>query len=230
MERRESGRCAPAREGCWLFLWAMGYHLSWLPAQRLVLPWWTSLLMPACWLLAFLLWCFMGGMAERLFLTVPRRLSRGRWLSLWPLVLFPGWNLWSGIGHWEAPQVVPALLAAIAEEFLFRGMLLSLWRTKYAKGGVFASAFLFAAYHALSPDSSGLQLLCALAAGVCYGEATLRAGSLLPAMLAHLAVNLTGTQGMGEGSGGLWFCAAVCLIWGLWGASKRGKDMLCDFT
>lgn len=231
MERRARNGTAPAREGFLFFLWAMGYHLAWLPVRWLVLPWWASLLLPVCWLLAFLLWCFMSRRAERLFLTVPRRLSRGCWLSLWPLALFPGWNLlWGDIGYWEASRMAPALLAAIVEEFFFRGVFLSLWGRGHGTGGVFASAVVFAAYHALSPDSSGIQLLCALAAGVCYGEATLRTESLLPAVLAHLAVNLTGARGMGEVNGGLWACAAVCLTWGLWGARKRKKEILCNST
>lgn len=227
MERRESGSCAPAREGFLLFLWAIGYHLSWFPAQWLALPWWASLMLPVCWLLALIRWCFTGGRAKRLFLTVPR----GSWHSLWPLALFPGWNLlWGGFGHWEASRVAPVLLAAIAEEFFFRGVLLSLWERAHTKGGIFVSALVFAAYHLLSPDSSGIQALCALTAGVCYGEATLRTGSLVPAMLAHLAVNLTGTQRMDAHNVGLWLCTAVCMIWGAWGASKRRKDMLCNFT
>lgn len=227
MEQREGRRCAPARDGPLFFLWAIGYHLSWLPAQWLAFPWWASLLLPVCWLLALIRWCFAGGRAKRLYLTVPR----GSWLSLWPLALFPGWNLlWGGPGHWEASRMAPALLAAIAEEFFFRGVILSLWEKAHARGGVFASALVFAAYHAVSPGRSGIQSLCALAAGVCYGEATLRTGSLVPAVLAHLAVNLTGAQGTDVGNVSLWLCAAVCLIWGLWGTSKRKKEILCNST
>lgn len=212
-----------AREELLFFLWAIGYQLSWMLPEWLALPG----VIPACCLAALLLWCFASGRAKCLFLTRPR----GHWVSLWPLALFPAWNLLRGSpGQWETARMLPLLLAAIAEELFFRGAVLSLWERKHTRGGVLVSAVLFAAYHLFSPNPNGVQLLCALAAGVCYGEATLRTGSLFPAMLAHLAVNLTSTWEMGEGNSGLWLCVGVCLLWGFWDATKRRKELLCNFT
>lgn len=208
------------REAGIFFLWAMGYQLAWLPGRLCPVP---DVLLPACWLAGFLLWCFRTGRAS--FVRLER--TEVRWLSLWPLGILPAWNLlhW-GLPRWDAP----ALLAAVAEELLFRGVLLAFLEKGHPRGGVFLSAILFAAYHWVSPDRGALQLWCALSAGVCYGEATLRAGAVWPAVLAHLAVNFTGARGTEGSSPSLWLWAAVPLVWGIRSFMERKRDSSCSYT
>lgn len=208
----------------------MGYHFSWLLAERLALSaQWMLLGIPGIYVTVLLLWCFASGRNRVFRLTVPEDLSGWRWLSLWPLGLLPAWNLCCGSpAPWDISERMPLLIAAIAEEFFFRGALLSLWEWAHPKGAVLGSALLFAVYHLFSPGHSLLQLWCAFAAGICYGKVTLRTNSLLPAMLAHLAVNLTGSQT--ENVHGLWLCALLMLLWGIWGINGRKKDVPCDYT
>lgn len=215
-------------EACIIFLWAIGYHLAWILGKLLAGS--LAFVLPVGYMIALVLRCFFLGKASAVHLTAPKGLSGGRWLFLWPLGVFPLWNLTCTRSiSWNLGEIVSLAVAAMAEEFFFRGAFLSLWRKVHPKTAVIVSAVLFAVYHLFSPGRSGLQLWCALAAGVCYGKATLRTGSIWPAVLAHLALNLTGTWETRE-STSLWLLALLLLIWGIWGMNERKKDTICDYT
>lgn len=208
-----------------LFLWAMGYQICYLAALRAA---GATLWAPLAYLAAMVLWCFRTGRAAALGLALPRKLPL---LSLYPLGVLPAWNLlYAGLPAWDAGTMLPLALGALAEELFFRGALLALLEKKRPGSGVFLSALLFAAYHCLPPDPSAAQIWCALAAGVCYGDAALRTGSLLPALLAHIAVNLTGPGQIASPQLSLWLCAGVCLLWGVSRTIQRKKDLLCNST
>lgn len=81
-------------------------------------------------------------------------------------------------------MVVLAALTAVAEELLFRGMLLSLV-------GVWGQALLFGLAHP-APRQGWSYTAYTAVAGVLFGYATLLTGHLWAAMLAHFAINLQG--------------------------------------
>ncbi len=93
--------------------------------------------------------------------------------------LLSGWNLLPAI-------FVIALLPAIFEETLFRGIL----ARKMHDGGwglasaVLISGALFSLFHG-RPEQTVYQFLC----GACFALVALRAGSVLPTMLAHFVNN-----------------------------------------
>lgn len=216
------------RDGTLLFLWAMGYHIACLPAFRMP---GGAFLAPMAYLTAMVLWCFRTGRAASLGLMCPRKLTAGQWLRLWPLGVLPAWNLlYAGLPAWDVGTMLPLALGSLVEELFFRGALLALLEKKRPGSGVFLSALLFSAYHCISPDPSAGQLWCALAAGVCYGEVTVFTGSLLPALLAHVAVNLTSPGQIAPSPPSLWLCAGVCLLWGISQTIQRKKDLLCNST
>ena len=96
-------------------------------------------------------------------------------------------------------EIVPILTAVVAEELLFRGFLPECLCRPSRLSGVVGSAVLFAALHSVNFLAGGdpvyvtVQILTALVAGIYWGLIRLRFQSLLPCMMAHLLVNLTGT-------------------------------------
>jgi membrane protease YdiL (CAAX protease family) len=90
----------------------------------------------------------------------------------------------------EGPPLVVVLLAlavlpAICEELLFRGLLLRALASRFSSEiAVLISALVFAGYH-----MSLVQLIPTFTLGLVAGALTLRAHSVVPAMLAHLLNN-----------------------------------------
>lgn len=142
-----------------------------------------------------------------------------------------GWNLLPAI-------LVIGLLPAVFEEVIFRGILS---RNMHAGGWgllptLLISGGMFALFHG-RPEQTVYQFLC----GVCFSLVALRAGSILPTMLAHFCNNtvilILSACGMEElnalSSGGylaLVISSAVCLtavlayliVWDKSG-NQRGK-------
>jgi membrane protease YdiL (CAAX protease family) len=82
--------------------------------------------------------------------------------------------------------VALAVLPAICEEVLFRGVVLRAFAGAYAAPvAVIASAALFSAYHLSLP-----QALPTFTLGLALGALALRAGSVYPTMIAHFMNNL----------------------------------------
>jgi membrane protease YdiL (CAAX protease family) len=78
-----------------------------------------------------------------------------------------------------------AVLPAICEELIFRGILVRSLATRFVPAAaVVISALVFAAYHL-----SVLQLIPTFTLGVLAGAMTLRAHSVIPAMTAHMINN-----------------------------------------
>ncbi|KAG2424438.1 hypothetical protein HXX76_014491 [Chlamydomonas incerta] len=92
------------------------------------------------------------------------------------------------VGQWALVLLTSALSPAVAEELLYRGLLLTCLQQRL--GGVDAvavSAALFAAAHLSIPQFFAFTLL-----GFATGALALRSGSVLPAVAAHAAYNATG--------------------------------------
>lgn len=83
-----------------------------------------------------------------------------------------------------------ALMPAVCEEILFRGILLpSFLRTLGTWGAIVASALLFGLIHA--DPSSFYRVPFALAVALGLGFVRVRSGSLLPGLVAHAVLNTT---------------------------------------
>jgi len=107
--------------------------------------------------------------------------------------------------------------AAITEELLFRGVLLEHLPLGHMPA-LFLSSLAFALLHAANLVSSPvqhvfLQIICAFFFGVCAGAATLLHKSLIPALAAHLLINLTGARTQLP-SQTLIVCIAIYTIYG----------------
>lgn len=104
-----------------------------------------------------------------------------------------GWNLLPAL-------LIIAVLPAIFEETVFRGVLTgTMGRSGWSTAAVtLISGALFSLFHH-NPEQTVYQFIC----GVCYALLALRAGSVLPSMLAHLCNNalilfLTAFGGLNE--------------------------------
>lgn len=96
-----------------------------------------------------------------------------------PLPPLDGWYLLPAL-------IIIALLPAVFEETLFRGILVG--RMRASGWGtcsvIFISGALFSLFHG-NPAQTLYQFIC----GVCFALLVVRAGSILPSMLAHLLNN-----------------------------------------
>ncbi len=100
------------------------------------------------------------------------------------------------------------VLAPLAEEFVFRRLLLERLRPLGERFALAVTAVCFAVFH----GSAG-QLLYALAAGLVLGTAALRTGRLWPSILLHVVNNLTALLAPLWLAGlGSWGSAVVALI------------------
>ena len=100
------------------------------------------------------------------------------------------------------------VLAPLAEEFVFRRLLLERLRPLGERFALAVTAVCFAVFH----GSAG-QLLYALAAGLVLGAAALRTGRLWPSILLHVVNNLTALLAPLWLAGlGSWGSAVVALI------------------
>ncbi len=80
------------------------------------------------------------------------------------------------------------ILAPVCEEFLFRGVLLTAYKTKGFWAGILISALLFAMFHL-----SLIKLLALLPIAILLGYIALQTQSLQASILAHFAYNLPAT-------------------------------------
>ena len=81
--------------------------------------------------------------------------------------------------------LVLAVLPAMAEELVFRGVLTRMLRTRFAAvHAIGMSAAVFALYHLLPP-----QMVATFCLGLALGWVTLRANSVIPAMITHALNN-----------------------------------------
>jgi membrane protease YdiL (CAAX protease family) len=86
------------------------------------------------------------------------------------------------------PLLAAVVVAPLAEEIFFRGLVLRGFLARYSvTKAVIASSLLFGLFH-LNP----WQMLIALPLGLWYAWMVLRTGSVLPGMLSHAVVNATG--------------------------------------
>ena len=86
-------------------------------------------------------------------------------------------NLWLALGF-------VAILPAIAEELIFRGVIARALAPRSLAGAIVLSSLAFAAYHVLP-----IQMIAVFPLGLMLALLALRAGSVAPAMLAHALNN-----------------------------------------
>ena len=155
------------------------------------------------------------GVGERLFKRMARwigyiaavvLLSAGLWMVAFEAyLLFESWSLAAQLTEADKERLkadflaVPfwvvlltgALAPAIAEEFFFRGFVLSAFRSKLsASRSVLLSALLFGLFHVIAGSVLSIEkFLPTIILGIAIGYVAIRTGSLLPGILLHTLHN-----------------------------------------
>lgn len=126
--------------------------------------------------------------------------------------------------------VLRAAAAALSEETIFRGLIAPNWlrlrrSRRHILWNVLVTAAVFGLFHLANAASGAAtaatvwQAVCAIGAGVFFGAVFLRSGSLWPAVLAHLLIDLCAfLAGETARAMDLWSLGAAIVMaaWGLY--------------
>lgn len=200
-----------------IFFWTMLYGLAHtLPRMYAHNAWATSISM-SIYILLLILWLIRTGKAGYIRL---QGLQSWNLPDFLPLLLLPVCNL--PLVTSPPPTVVLLMVCvSVAEEILFRGVLLRFFQKRGNFQSILITAMIFALFHSVNLIYNNglipvlLQILCAAGAGFLYGAITLKCGSILPAMAGHILTNVTGI-GSAASPLELLLCTAGCFLWGLW--------------
>lgn len=199
-----------------IFFWTILYGLAYtLPVMYAHNAWATSVSM-SIYILLLITWLIRSGKSAyvRLQPLQSRNLS-----DFLPLLLLPVCNL-------PMVNVPPAVVAlqmvcvSIAEEVLFRGVLLRFFQKRGNLQALVITAIIFALFHGVNLLHGDnviavlLQVLCAAGTGFLYGAITIKCGSILPAMAGHILTNITGI-GSVAGPLELLLCTGISTLWGI---------------
>ena len=213
-----------------VFLWALAYSLTYLTAEiftrLLSLPSFVPSAAMILYTAALLLWICQSGRAAEIGLHPLPKASPKQYASLLPLFLLPVYNL---LTIQQFPKVLSSLVlslcAAVTEEIFFRGFLLRALGNYSKLAGILLSSVIFALFHCANLLRAGdsnfvlLQVFCSFAAGLCFGASAVVWQSILPCILAHLAINLTGSLASSPPGShqliGLCVCAGIYICYGI---------------
>lgn len=163
------------------------------------------------------------------------------WLALLTPLGIAGANIAAAPEKLFLWLVIPALVGVV-EETLFRGfMLRGLMRSFSPVSAVVMSSLAFGALHLLTLGAGGdpvfvaAQVASAAGVGAVLAAMTLRAGSILPAIAFHFAVDVVGLAALGgyenaiqsvSYAPALAINGLVFFVWGVfwaWRAQRKGK-------
>lgn len=203
-----------------IFFWTIGYGLAYiLPVFYAGSAWVTSICM-SIYILLLITWLI--GTRRTAFVRLHWvRPTRYRDLSdLLPLLILPICNL--PIITPPPPSVVLLMICvSIAEELLFRGVLLRFFQRLGNFRSILVTAIIFALFHGVNLITGSnvstvlVQIFCAAGAGFLFGAITLKWNSILPAISGHILANVTGIGSMANPRE-LMLYTTVCALWGIW--------------
>lgn len=184
-----------------LFFWLLLYGLLYIVSSqmqrafsiRCIDTGWVML----AYLLCLLAWIYKSGRSRMIGLSAPDMGEAGAYGNLVFLATLPAYNVMTA-QDWEMDVSLMLLLAtaAVAEELFFRGFVFySL--LKKTSCGAWITSVAFALAHGVNYLHTGdisltvIQILCAFTAGLHYCAVTMYYCSIMPAIAAHVLVNLT---------------------------------------
>jgi uncharacterized protein len=103
---------------------------------------------------------------------------------------------WGGPARWVLSSLGIFFFIALPEEVLFRGLIFNMLQRLIRSGGpwpaLILSSFIFGLSHLNNPPGDWRYVVLATGAGICYGWAYLRTGSLLASSYTHAMVDIIG--------------------------------------
>ena len=175
--------------------------------------------------LFFLIWICWSGQKDNIGLNVIQEFGVKDSLYLFPLSLLPICNLMIGkdgcIDFWSSIFIMSV---AIIEELFFRGFMLHFFVRQSRMLGVLLTSIIFALFHCVNLIQNDdhiyvfLQVICAFSVGLCFAATTIKYNSLIPCLVVHFLINVTGiinpiSVGNSKEVCGLWICIAVYLFY-----------------
>jgi len=217
-----------------IWLWIAGYGAVYTAARYL-----CSIFEPGSWLLsicmavyaaAFLLWSLRQKGSGLKKASIKAVLP---YPGCWLMALLPLFNLFlGGCSEITSKEGVLLVSGAVVEELLFRGYLLYGLRKLRPGFRCLISGLVFAGLHGgnlLSGMDIGyglMQMAVAFVTGICYSAGALRLGSILPALVAHILVNLTGSGNTASGFGWYVLLCGLGSCWLLYDIEKEKEYAL----
>jgi len=111
---------------------------------------------------------------------------------------------WAGPGKWLLSSLGIFFFIALPEEVLFRGLIFNMLQRMIKVGGPYTalvlSSVIFGLSHLNNPPADWRYAVLATLAGLCYGWAYLRTGSLLASSFTHAMVDIIGRTVFPHGS------------------------------
>lgn len=127
-------------------------------------------------------------------------LEKKYWYTMIPLLGFPLINLLVAKAFWFDFSLAFLMLSvAIVEEIFFRGFLLQSLMRLGKKRAIFITSFVFGVFHFVNLYRAAnlryvlLQVMYAFAVGAYYSIMAIKTNSILPCVLSHFLINITGT-------------------------------------
>lgn len=103
---------------------------------------------------------------------------------------------WAGPGKWLLMSLGIFFFIALPEEVLFRGLIFNILQRWIKVGGPYTalviSSLIFGLSHLNNPPADWRYVALATGAGICYGWAYLKTGSLLASAYTHAMVDIIG--------------------------------------
>lgn len=140
--------------------------------------------------------------------------------SIVPLFIIVLFNLcFAGEAGPDYKMVIYVVIWSVAEEIIYRGILLGYLIKRGELFGIIVSSSLFAVSHLLNLFGSHnllytvLQVIFAFFVGICYAAVTLQYKSLIPCIAAHILTNLTGIYSVGRQIKSEWIVGlGICIV------------------
>lgn len=215
-----------------VFLWVILYGVSYIfvPAMESVFPGQNGYILMILYAGALVIWIGKTNQFKTIHVYKIDGQWKKEWFCLLPVLLLPAYNLLTV--RTISSSALLMLSVSIIEEIFFRGFLLQ-WSMKWGcfRGILIASIF-FAIAHMVNIFSgygigiTFLQCLCAFVIGGVFCIIVIRYQSLLPCIVAHFLVNMTGNQKQLESLEviGLCLCMVIYIFYGRW----LYKKLVCN--
>lgn len=176
-------------------------------------------------------WVKRTGQTAEIGLVLPHIKGTADIMVLLPLLVPPVLNA-ALFGYSLLPlsAVLLAFGVAVAEEVFFRGFLLRFLARLGDVAAPLVGSLFFGLFHFINvfggadPLYTALQAFFAFGTGLAFCGTRRSSGSLLPCIIAHFLINLTGAESVLPQASAVWalsLCGGLMAVWGLWLWTKK---------
>lgn len=191
-----------------MIFWAYLYVVICTVAEIIIKHWeltdFIKIIFMICYVCFFLLWINKSQKNDYLRLKRNNYYETLKMIELLPLMVLPVFNVGTYGFKFDFYTTITMLCVAIIEEIFFRGFLQRWFEKTSMLGAVCFTNIIFAAFHILNyvPNKEIvpllIQMLIALCVGMCFSIIAIRNDSIIPCIVIHFLINVTGNNNIGE--------------------------------